>query len=123
MSCNHTSANHKSMDPETIYTCPMHPEIEQVGPGNCPICGMVLEPQGVSLDEDHTEYFSIRLRFVICSILSFTILLLVMGEHFLGCLSLTTLYRNTIFGLNLSWQPHSCYGEHFHSFSVVGNLY
>lgn len=84
MSCNHTSANHKSMDPETIYTCPMHPEIEQVGPGNCPICGMALEPQGVSLDEDRTEYFSMRLRFVICSILSFPILLLVMGEHFLG---------------------------------------
>src|SRR5262249_25677144 len=28
----------------TIYTCPMHPEIRQVGPGNCPICGMTLEP-------------------------------------------------------------------------------
>ena len=31
----------------TIYTCPMHPEIEQVGPGDCPICGMALEPKGV----------------------------------------------------------------------------
>src|SRR5688572_2721601 len=29
----------------TIYTCPMHPEIRQVGPGNCPICGMALEPE------------------------------------------------------------------------------
>jgi P-type Cu+ transporter len=28
----------------TIYTCPMHPEIRQVGPGSCPICGMALEP-------------------------------------------------------------------------------
>ena len=28
----------------TIYTCPMHPQIRQVGPGNCPICGMALEP-------------------------------------------------------------------------------
>ena len=33
--------------PGTIYTCPMHPEIEQVGPGSCPICGMALEPKGV----------------------------------------------------------------------------
>ena len=62
----------------------MHPEIEQVGPGNCPICGMALEPKGVSLDEDRTEYLSMRLRFIICSILSLPVLLLVMGEHFLG---------------------------------------
>ena len=32
----------------TIYTCPMHPEIRQVGPGSCPICGMALEPVLVS---------------------------------------------------------------------------
>ena len=30
---------------DAIYTCPMHPEIEQVGPGDCPICGMALEPK------------------------------------------------------------------------------
>src|SRR5690606_34526836 len=34
----------------TIYTCPMHPEIRQVGPGSCPICGMALEPLLVSAD-------------------------------------------------------------------------
>ena len=34
----------------TIYTCPMHPEIRQVGPGSCPICGMGLEPVLVSLE-------------------------------------------------------------------------
>jgi P-type Cu+ transporter len=33
---------------DTIYTCPMHPEIEQVGPGDCPICGMALEPKTAS---------------------------------------------------------------------------
>jgi Heavy metal binding domain len=31
-----------------IYTCPMHPQIEQDHPGNCPICGMTLEPKGIS---------------------------------------------------------------------------
>src|SRR5690242_19667646 len=34
----------------TIYTCPMHPEIRQAGPGSCPICGMALDPEIVSLD-------------------------------------------------------------------------
>ncbi|WP_305097439.1 heavy metal translocating P-type ATPase [Croceibacterium aestuarii] len=34
----------------TVYTCPMHPEIRQTGPGSCPICGMALEPETVSLD-------------------------------------------------------------------------
>ena len=34
----------------TIYTCPMHPQIRQVGPGNCPICGMALEPELATAD-------------------------------------------------------------------------
>jgi len=37
--------------PGTLYTCPMHPEIVQEGPGNCPICGMALEPMGVPAEE------------------------------------------------------------------------
>src|SRR5258706_13077342 len=41
----------KAAAPEgAIYTCPMHPQIRQVGPGSCPICGMALEPEGASLD-------------------------------------------------------------------------
>ena len=36
----------------TIYTCPMHPEIRQVGPGSCPICGMALEPEVVTAEAD-----------------------------------------------------------------------
>ncbi|NIP28119.1 YHS domain-containing protein, partial [candidate division KSB1 bacterium] len=36
----------------TIFTCPMHPEIKQEGPGNCPICGMALEPIRVSRDDE-----------------------------------------------------------------------
>lgn len=84
MDCDHKTVDYTVTDPDTIYTCPMHPEIEQVGPGSCPICGMALEPKGVSLDEDRTEYLSMRLRFIICSVLSLPVLLLVMGEHFLG---------------------------------------
>src|SRR5258708_38467742 len=37
--------------PGAIYTCPMHPEVRQVGPGNCPKCGMALEPVLASVDE------------------------------------------------------------------------
>jgi Cu+-exporting ATPase len=41
----------KSSVPEgTIYTCPMHPQVRQSGPGNCPICGMALEPEVATLD-------------------------------------------------------------------------
>ncbi|NII09101.1 heavy metal translocating P-type ATPase [Oleiagrimonas sp. C23AA] len=39
-------------DPGAVYTCPMHPEIEQIGPGDCPKCGMALEPAMPSLDDD-----------------------------------------------------------------------
>jgi Cu+-exporting ATPase len=37
-----------------IYTCPMHPQIRQVGPGNCPICGMTLEPVKATADSAKT---------------------------------------------------------------------
>ena len=39
-------------DDGRLYTCPMHPEVEQIGPGSCPKCGMDLEPKTVSLDEE-----------------------------------------------------------------------
>jgi P-type Cu+ transporter len=50
--------------PETIYTCPMHPQIRKPGPGNCPICGMALEPEMPSLEEGpHPEYVDFSRRF------------------------------------------------------------
>ena len=42
-------------DPDAEYTCPMHPEVRQNGPGSCPICGMALEPVHVSLEEQPNE--------------------------------------------------------------------
>ncbi len=44
------------MDESAIYTCPMHPEVEQQGPGSCPKCGMALEPKGVPLIATKTQY-------------------------------------------------------------------
>jgi Cu+-exporting ATPase len=63
------------------YTCPMHPEIRQMGPGSCPICGMALEPVAISLDheEDQSEYLSMKKRFTVGVILSVPLLFLTMG--------------------------------------------
>src|ERR1700691_5691523 len=47
----------------TIYTCPMHPQIRQVGPGHCPICGMALEPLMPTATDDDREIRSVRRRF------------------------------------------------------------
>src|SRR5664279_2352500 len=46
----------KSIDVDVTYTCPMHPEIQQRGPGNCPKCGMALEPMGVLSSATKTTY-------------------------------------------------------------------
>ncbi|CAO3408219.1 heavy metal translocating P-type ATPase [Azospirillum largimobile] len=65
-----------------IYTCPMHPEIRQEGPGNCPICGMALEPAGASLEEGpNPELVDMTRRFRIGLVLSVPLLVLEMGSH------------------------------------------
>ena len=52
---------------KTVYTCPMHPEVEQGEPGSCPKCGMDLEPKSVSNEQDSNEkkaYLNMRKRFI-----------------------------------------------------------
>ena len=57
--------------PPTKYTCPMHPEIRQKGPGNCPICGMALEPRTAVADsEDSGELVDMRRRFWVAAALT-----------------------------------------------------
>jgi Cu+-exporting ATPase len=69
----------------TIYTCPMHPEIRQVGPGSCPICGMALEPDVVSLDDaPNPELADMTRRFWIGAVLSVPPVVLEMGGHLVG---------------------------------------
>jgi Cu+-exporting ATPase len=65
------------------YTCPMHPQIRQMGPGTCPICGMALEPSTISLEheEDNTEYLDMRRRFWVSVGLSVPLLILTMGAR------------------------------------------
>ena len=68
-------------DPDAIYTCPMHPEVRQQGPGACPICGMALEPAMVTLDEGpNVELIDMTRRFRAASMLSLPIVLFAMTE-------------------------------------------
>jgi len=68
--------------PGTIYTCPMHPEIRQEGPGSCPICGMALEPLDVAAETGPSpELRDMTRRFWIGLALSLPVVLLEMGAH------------------------------------------
>lgn len=67
---------------DSIYICPMHPEVRQVGPGVCPKCGMALEPEDVSLtDGADPELKDMTLRFWGAAVLSIPLLILTMGAH------------------------------------------
>ncbi|WP_396586954.1 heavy metal translocating P-type ATPase [Bermanella sp. R86510] len=68
--------------PGTMFTCPMHPEIRQQGPGDCPICGMALEPEEVSLDDGPSEELTdMTRRFWIGLVLTLPVFVLEMGSH------------------------------------------
>ncbi len=69
----------------TIYTCPMHPEIRQVGPGSCPICGMALEPLTVTAESGpNRELIDMTRRFWIGLVIALPVLALEMGGHLTG---------------------------------------
>lgn len=68
-----------------IYTCPMHPQIQQVGPGTCPICGMALEPMTVTAESGpNHELVDMTRRFWIGLALAIPVLILEMGGHITG---------------------------------------
>lgn len=82
-------AKEKAPEPEmpagTIYTCPMHPEIRQAGPGSCPICGMALEPEVASLETGpNPELADMTRRFWIGGALALPAVVLEMGGHLAG---------------------------------------
>ncbi len=69
----------------SIYTCPMHPEIRQVGPGSCPICGMALEPDVATADDGpNPELIDFTRRFWVGLALTLPLLALEMGGHLFG---------------------------------------
>ena len=68
-----------------IWTCPMHPEIQQPAPGSCPICGMALEPMTPTLtDGPSPEFADMKRRFIIGLVLTLPVVALEMGGHLLG---------------------------------------
>ncbi|MGB3582184.1 MAG: YHS domain-containing protein, partial [Roseiarcus sp.] len=65
-----------------IYTCPMHPQVRQAGPGNCPICGMTLAPETVTADSGpNPELIDMTRRFWIGLALAVPVVALAMGGH------------------------------------------
>ncbi|CCM76871.1 copper transporter [Rhizobium mesoamericanum STM3625] len=88
-SLHHHSHEHTAASPPpmttgepVIYTCPMHPQIRQPGPGNCPICGMTLEPEVVTTETGPSaELIDMQRRFWIGLVLSLPVLALEMGGH------------------------------------------
>jgi Cu+-exporting ATPase len=66
---------------DVIYTCPMHPEIRQLGPGSCPKCGMALEPLMPHADGDDSEVRAVRRKFWIALALALPVVLLGMAPH------------------------------------------
>ena len=78
----HRAKNEPAVDTKNaIYTCPMHPEIRQVGPGACPICGMALEPEAGGTD-DGGELADMTRRLWISTLLALPVVALDMGGHF-----------------------------------------
>jgi Cu+-exporting ATPase len=94
---DHDAHAHHAVKPKstasstTIYTCPMHPQIRQQGPGSCPICGMALEPLMPSEVEEDSELRPVKRRFWIAAVLSLPVVAIAMIPHVLDLhLSLAT---------------------------------
>lgn len=68
---------------KTIYTCPMHPEVEQDEPGSCPKCGMDLEPKSVSIERDSSEkeaYLNMRKKFIWSVVFTLPVFFIAMSD-------------------------------------------
>ncbi len=80
-----TPSKPEPVAPGVIYTCPMHPEVRQEGPGTCPKCGMALEPEQVGLDDGpDPELIDMRRRFRVCAVFTAPLFLYAMGEMLPG---------------------------------------
>ncbi|WP_207541031.1 heavy metal translocating P-type ATPase [Sabulicella rubraurantiaca] len=79
----------ETVAPGTVYTCPMHPEIRRPGPGNCPICGMALEPEMPTAEAaPNPEIADFTRRFWVGLALTIPVFLLEMGGHLTGMMHL-----------------------------------
>lgn len=82
---NPKPASTEPANPDLSYTCPMHPQVRQVGAGSCPICGMALEPELVTAEapENH-ELIDFTRRFWVGLVLALPVFVLEMGGHLVG---------------------------------------
>jgi Cu+-exporting ATPase len=68
-----------------IYTCPMHPEVRQVGPGSCPKCGMALEPEiAAGVEEENPELVDMTRRFRVSALFTVPLFALAMSDMIPG---------------------------------------
>lgn len=80
-----TPAAPEPVKPGVIYTCPMHPEVRQIGPGACPKCGMALEPEDATAGAGpNPEIADFTHRFVVGAVLTVPLFVMEMGSHLLG---------------------------------------
>jgi len=78
------SAARREGPKDAIYTCPMHPEVRQVGPGDCPKCGMALEPIDATAEQDDSELREMTRRFWVATVFTAPLLVYVMGNMLFG---------------------------------------
>ena len=84
---HHRTCHHDHKIPETnnkgssseVYTCPMHPDVRQIGPGSCPICGMALEPL-IANDSENEELQDMTRRFWLAAIFTIPLFVISMGD-------------------------------------------
>ncbi len=115
------AASHEPVPEGTIYTCPMHPEIRQVGPGSCPICGMALEPELVTADAaPNPELIDMTRRFWIGLVLALPVVALEMGGHLTG-LHMLIAPRTSELRCNLLSRRRWCCGRAGRSSCAAGN--
>jgi Cu+-exporting ATPase len=79
LSTSAASKQEKKPQGKAVYTCPMHPKVQQNHPGDCPKCGMTLEPKTVTADEENTELHDMTRRFWIGAALTLPVLVLAMA--------------------------------------------
>ena len=104
----------------TIYTCPMHPQIRQLGPGSCPICGMALEPELASSDAGpNPELVDMTRRFWIGLALTIPVFVLEMGAHLAGAHNWVDPHSRTPY--NSLSRRRSYSGQAGHSSCAPGN--
>ncbi len=78
----HASGGPSPHPPAATYTCPMHPEVRQQGPGACPKCGMALEPETVTATEENPELADMTRRFWVSVALAVPVFIMAMGSEF-----------------------------------------